>query len=65
MIEVNVPADGSYRLELLNELGQVLTTMRVQDKRTYMNTRALDNGIYFIRLGNGRERWTQRMAVVH
>jgi hypothetical protein len=64
-IELNVPADGSFRLELLNELGQVLTATRVQDKRTHMSTRALENGVYFMRLSNGDVRWTQRLAVVH
>jgi hypothetical protein len=64
-VQVNIPADGTFRLELLNELGQVLSATRVQDKRMQMNTRVLDNGVYFIRLSNGNARWTQRLAVVH
>lgn len=62
---LHVPVGPEMRLDLLDGLGQVVRSLPVRGKRVHVATDDLRNGMYLLRLTDGRSRWTQRLAVVH
>ncbi|MBS1581644.1 MAG: T9SS type A sorting domain-containing protein [Bacteroidetes bacterium] len=64
-VVLDVPVGRTTRLDVLNDLGQVLHTMPLRDKRSRLATDGFRNGVYLVRVTDGTTRWTQRLVVMH
>ena len=52
---LNVNAEGFEQYQLVNMLGQVVKSDKLENGQTQINVSNLSNGIYFVRLNNGRD----------
>lgn len=64
-IVLGMPVRAGLRLEVLNDMGQLLRTLPVRDRRLHLDAEGLRNGVYLLRLTDGTTRWTQRLVVTH
>lgn len=61
---LDVPVVKDLRVDVLNDVGQLVTTRPLRDRRSTLDVQALLPGIYLVRVTDGTHRWTQRLSVV-
>lgn len=63
-IGLNVPMLKNLRMDVLNDLGQIIRTTAMQDRTLHLDTDRLEPGVYMVRLSDPTHRWTQRLVIV-
>ena len=63
-IVLNIPWEKGLRVQVLNDPGQLVMERPLRDRRTSLSVEDLAPGSYLVRVGNGTQRWTRRLAVI-
>jgi hypothetical protein len=56
-------ASADARVSLVNDLGQVVRTVPVRNRRISLPVNGLPAGIYLVRLQDRGQQWTQRLIL--
>lgn len=62
-VVLGIPLDKDTRVEVINELGQVLQSRALRSKRTALVVDDVPAGIYLVRVSNGAGKWSRRLVV--
>lgn len=64
MVSMNIPHRDGLRIEVLDNVGQTVMNGPLRSRRIELDTRDLSPGVYMVRVGDGTNRWTQRLVVM-
>ncbi|MBT6440281.1 MAG: T9SS type A sorting domain-containing protein [Flavobacteriales bacterium] len=60
-IEIQLPSNADYFIQLLNSIGQIIYSEKLNGSRTFINTEQLPSGAYFLRINSDQTMETVQL----
>jgi hypothetical protein len=60
-IEIQMPSNADYFIQLLNSIGQIIYSEKLNGSRTFINTEQLPSGAYFLRINSDQTMETVQL----